>query len=526
MDITLRDVQGVAQALLALFKGERLYHPDHPSLKELILKAITTFQTLLDKCGFVELEIGREGLKWENHVLIPMGSHEMEGVFNLYRDGVRMITFQQGLTEEELARWVGLLSSPPPPDQDFVTLLWLQHFQSIQTISLESFQAMTRSMDEENRRHLLKAMQGWYEAMEDPFWQEIPGLGEPEEEGERVPEKLDYDITSFQKAFQEADAEAMRQALDKLVALVCQESSIQDTAGKVLVGTVKSLLQELDLPMLTHLLKSLPAEGEVPQKVRESILSPEILTSLGKAATHNPHLLVQDVAFFSNELSDNGLNTFLEAYLSHPREDHPKLCELLWRFRPEALFHLLLQVPEGMARLLLDNLQDLPEAKAKDLFTQGSPQLKRLLLHRKDAPKQLILSALSSEDGELRKEALSLCIYRKIHEAYPIILQRMDQEAFWERPLEELEKWGTAAAILGREEVEPYFLSFLQRRSLLPGIKEEARMIVAAKALSVLGSQKALPYLRKASKRWTHSVLFRKACAQAVQAIEKKLSHD
>ncbi len=98
------DTAGVDRALGAIgttFRLTRLYPPSHPAVTE-ALRQIAEALPLLAALGTVEWKVGATGLHWSGQHLLPRNSQIAELAGLLYARGVRAITFNPGMTPENV----------------------------------------------------------------------------------------------------------------------------------------------------------------------------------------------------------------------------------------------------------------------------------------------------------------------------------------------------------------------------------------------------------------------------------------
>lgn len=73
---------------------------------------------------------------------------------------------------------------------------------------------------------------------------------------------------------------------------------------------------------------------------------------------------------------------------------------------------------------------------------------------------------------------------------------------------------------MGKNKLEPFFLSFFERKSTILNPNIEEQKIFSVKALKILGTEKALPYLEREVKRFSSSPKLREFCKKAIEEIK------
>lgn len=140
--------RAAAEALKALARACRsytIYDPHNDAIRSFLEDVRDNFNTLLNGYGEVDLEVRPYELVWQGQTVYLDRERERSLAFKLFRDGVRRLRIEPGVTWHELTsllgvlsvRYVGVLRNPA--EDDVVTLLWKAGFQSIQVEAVEGF---------------------------------------------------------------------------------------------------------------------------------------------------------------------------------------------------------------------------------------------------------------------------------------------------------------------------------------------------------------------------------------------------
>lgn len=123
-------VRSAVSSLERAIRSHRLHEGRGPTVGEHI-DAATEQLTELAERGPLALRVSSFGLLYENRPLT--GSREVDATwFGLFGDSVRELTFQPGLSREEVATFVEVLCAEPDEGDDRVTLLWRREVHQIQ----------------------------------------------------------------------------------------------------------------------------------------------------------------------------------------------------------------------------------------------------------------------------------------------------------------------------------------------------------------------------------------------------------
>ena len=139
------DVKRVADwigALVRTIKASRTYPANSPTLHKFAAELESRTWSCLKEVGDITLVVQQFDLLYENYSVYHNADRNESLAFRFYGDGVREITFQEGLEPHELRGFLDVLRRSIETAQvqdDVVTLLWERDFRHIQYlfISLE-----------------------------------------------------------------------------------------------------------------------------------------------------------------------------------------------------------------------------------------------------------------------------------------------------------------------------------------------------------------------------------------------------
>jgi hypothetical protein len=105
--------------------------------------AYQKLQDLLEQFEAVNLMVEQSCFTYLNQPVYEEASNELNLAFRFYRDGVRLLTFRRGLTEQELLDFVLIcltnFKDPEFAGEDMGSLLWKHDFAHIEHVIMESF---------------------------------------------------------------------------------------------------------------------------------------------------------------------------------------------------------------------------------------------------------------------------------------------------------------------------------------------------------------------------------------------------
>jgi HEAT repeat protein len=136
------DVKRVAdwiQALVRTLKAYRMYLPNNPTLHKFQSDLEARTWSCLKEIGDIVLNVSQFDLLFEDYSVYHNAAREESLAFRFFTDGVRQITFREGLEPQELRGMLEVLKRATDPSQgqdDVVTLLWERDFRHIEYVHI------------------------------------------------------------------------------------------------------------------------------------------------------------------------------------------------------------------------------------------------------------------------------------------------------------------------------------------------------------------------------------------------------
>ena len=131
------DVKRVADwigALVRTIKASRTYPANNPTLHKFQVELESRTWSCLKEVGDITLTVQQFDLLFENYSVYHNADRNESLAFRFHGDGVREITFQEGLEPHELRAFLDVLRravDSAPVQDDVVTLLWERDFRHI-----------------------------------------------------------------------------------------------------------------------------------------------------------------------------------------------------------------------------------------------------------------------------------------------------------------------------------------------------------------------------------------------------------
>src|SRR5258705_2936699 len=119
-------------------KGMRptqLYLPNNPVYQRAVDNIRNAFRQIWQATDDLIFDIGETEMRWEDHAIYSQEQRNESIAWTLYKDGVRSLSFKQGVEDAEIVRFLAVLQQAKnlqadAPD-DLLTLLWAEDFQFV-----------------------------------------------------------------------------------------------------------------------------------------------------------------------------------------------------------------------------------------------------------------------------------------------------------------------------------------------------------------------------------------------------------
>lgn len=123
-------VMELIMALVKAIKAHQMYGAQHPSFHGFFEPVVRKLSEYLDQIGLLEFQIEKFTILHDRRVVYEETEKDVSIAFRLFRDGIRDITFSEGLSAEELLQFITKISAAAR-DQDLALSLWESNFSHI-----------------------------------------------------------------------------------------------------------------------------------------------------------------------------------------------------------------------------------------------------------------------------------------------------------------------------------------------------------------------------------------------------------
>jgi HEAT repeat protein len=554
-DPELGSVTQLLKSLDRSAKNVRTFGHQNSVAQKFFEQFYTELITHLENYNVLTFVVQREGLYFKESSVYSAktGDANENFAFKLYSDGIREITFHQGIEQEDVlfffdALW-DTVGAAGTEDDDIVTRLWSKNLPTLTIVTADEVMKISELDD-------VLSPQG--KAPLDSSLREILAKEGKDAKDEQRKQRISSSVTGYEVTEQEMsalardiEAESKRDnilyVLDILTAVLSSERS-PDLLSKlfdIYEGLLKSLFQGGHWFIVEHVLGLLSeAEAIRPDLTDEHKKKLQnMFDQLGSPDLVN---LIQQYLNTADKPRTEG---FANVLLLMKPSAIPALCTLLGDLEHSA--HQTL-----VANALVDLAKETPEIVVKHLSDRRPTFVRNLLaiITRWNNPKLAdnVEKIFRYPDPLIRREVLrTLAILRPSGSAAKLVPMLNDPDegvrlatlkplltgsysapfALWEpivnaetfsarEPAEKRNIFHAMRATAGDEAV-PYWTTLLTDWGWTNRKKREDLALLAVDALAKLGTSAAVAALENGSKKGTSAV--KQACAVAMANVNKHL---
>ena len=552
-DPELTSVTQLLKSLDRASKNVRTFGHQNSVAQKFFEQFNTELTTHLEQYNILTFVVQREGLYFKETSVYnsKSGDANENFAFKLYSDGIREITFHQGIEQEDVlfffdALW-DTVGEAGTEDDDIVTRLWSRNLPTLTIVTADEVMKISELDD-------VLAPQG--KAPLDSSMREILAKEGKDAKDEQRKQKISSSVTGYEVTEQEMAALARDIAaessrdnilyvLDILTAVLSSERS-PDLLSKlfdIFEGLLKSLFQGGHWFVIEHVLGLLTeAEAIRPdltdehkkklQNMFDQLGSPELVT------------LIQQYLNTADKPRTEGFGNVL---LMMKPSAVPAICTLLGDLEHQghqalianALVDLAKETPELVTKHLSDRRPTFVRNLLGIITRWNNPKLadsvERILRYpdplirrevirtvailRPSGSAAKLVPMLNDPDEGVRLAALKPLLTGNYTASFSIWDPIVNAETFSDRePAEKRNIFHAMRATAGDEAV-PYWTTLLTEWGWTNRKKREDLALMAVDALGKLGTAAALSALDTGIKKGTTAV--KQACAAAMAGVSK-----
>jgi hypothetical protein len=556
------EVTSVKQLLKLLdktSKSTRTYGFSNPVAQKFFQQFYQDLTTHLGTYATLGFLVQRSELHFKGEVVYQTDASGENLAFKLYADGIRELTFHEGLTQEDLTFFLEALWGGADPaqndDDDIVTRLWAKNLSTITFVTAEEIIKVSGTSDvlaPQNEG----AMNAPVSSLRDMIDKEKAAQVKEGANASAGASRFQSGLVGYEVSAEELDAlakeieaesarDGMTYVLDILLAILASEqsSALLTKLFDVFDNVLETLLKQGRWTTLNHVLDLLQQTAGARAGLSDD--HRKHLAALFDSLNRPERLKL--IEHYLNKTERAATDGLLPLLLRMNAQSVPGLCALLANLESrshqaivcEALFTVAKDAPEIVARGLSDKrapyvrnllsiiarwnnpkLADAVERLGRYPDAQIRKEVVRTIgILRPSGNGSKLVSFLNDPDEPVRLAALKLLMNGQYTAPFTVWSPILSAEEFHDRPPAEKRAMYHALRQTAGDEAVPYWQSLFTEWSWTNRKNKEESAVMAAEALGKLGTPAALAALEVGQKKGSSAV--RQACATALTLAAK-----
>ena len=487
-----------------------LYRHQAGQYAQFLSPAFGILQKVLDQQETVGLKVEQNTFKYRGTAVFDEPPSEQNPAFRLFREGVRLLIFRNGLSVEELLDFVLICLSHQQArgriQEDIVSQLWEKGFSHIEYVVVESYVLGEGDESEEEVEIEL-------DQIINHIYQSLTGKSSDRIQAARVSlDDLEIELDQVQQARglvvknpdippqyrykiqQELEAEEQSYMLPKLLSVILEATA--DSLDPVTeLALSDALIQLLDIFLLkedfnniSRMIDSLEKRKDVLEgwhrvfeRVREKMSDSERISRVGEAIDTMPDK--QEIHRSLDYLQYLDENSFMPLLQTLENLNHPQarrvFCDVLAVVGAGQLDTLITKLSSPKANMVRDVVYVVDKINPEDKIAMFA----RLLAHpnrsirlealgaigasESESGAAYVRKALNDPDAQVRIKAIQLLPSVDPKAAKNLLLKAVQHQDFDKKPTEEQVRIFTSLAMTDDPQALEFFRQQLQASSLL-----------------------------------------------------------
>jgi HEAT repeat protein len=557
-DTDLIAIKHLLTLLDKTFRTVRIYGANNPVARKFVQQFYQELSSQLAVQPAIAFLVQRFELYYQGELVYQNTSPTENLAFKLYADGIRELSFNQGLTQEDLTYFLETLQGDYDTDnaeEDIVTRLWDRNLPTISLVTAEEIVKSGASVEvltpqdsgtfdrPPTKLKEVRAQEAAKQAQaadgkgkgKSHFRSGLPGYEVSQAELDQLVRDLE----------QEASIDSIGYVMNVLVAILTSEKS-EDIVGKLLEmfdEILTALLGQGDWKQLNttlRVLREVAERPDLPEALRAKLVA--LFAEMGKPEQIKA---VEKVLNASAQHPTDGLMTFL---LQLKGGAVPSLCTLLGNLKHrehrsvicEALVEVAKESPEPLVSGLSDHRWYYVRNLVYVLGRLGDPQvierIAALAKHkdsqvRKEAVRAVgalrpsghggpLLAFLNDPEGSIRMYALKLLTNGHYSLPFSQWTPVVSQKEFMERSVSEKRATFLAMSQTAGDQAVPYWRQLVTQWLFTNKSKKQEMGALAAEALGRTGTADAIVALKAGERR--RNKVIQNACVVALASLAKR----
>ena len=553
----LTEIQAIKQLLALLdktFKTTRTYGPTNPVAQKFFQQFYHDLTDQLTTHGVLQFMAQRAELLYKGIAVYQSTSSNESLAFKLHADGIRELSFHQGLSEDDLAYFLEALwgtYDSDTSDDDIVTRLWEKNLSTISFVTAEEIvnaaDVMTVLTPQESHALNSPPSQLRHIAATEAARQKGGPSGPGEHGGPAI-----YEISPEEQKqlLEEIEAESAREntayLLDMLTAILTSETSdallnrLLELFGDILtaltrdgewklLNTFVSLLHEAQelCPNLSEHHKTTLA------KLFGSLGHPDSIKAIETALNASPTTNLDDLQALLLMLDSNTAQPLCSLMANLTYKAHRMMvCDVLAihaKQNPSLLMRGLTDRRWYVVRNFIYIMGKLGHEQflkhLEPIRTHEDPRVRKEIIRtlRAISPSgkgDYFIPFLNDAEESIRQLALKVLLTGTYTATFAAWAPIVDHKSFHDSSVSKKKAVFLAMRQTIGEECIPYWHRLVTKPSWMNRKKIQEGAILAAEALGALGTSAALLVLKAGQRRFNRAI--RKACTEALTIAMKR----
>jgi hypothetical protein len=498
------------EELLRARKQMRIYPENNPVHREAARKLFQRFNDYFRERGEFTWKIDRYSITCNEETIYHKEDRDDNLALFFFRDGLRTLSFRQGLTEEELREFVRILNidfDAEAEDDDIVTLMWEADFQHIKYLVDENF------------------LSDWEitgsSAISDEAIRNAHAAGLMSEESKPWrPAGVDEETIERIKASIEEHKKPRTRKTATILVEMFRRGKDTGKVARFLEETVRYAVSKGDFGSAAYILEqtvSFRDSGTTGQALMSPLISaingPRMIGAIGELLSAGCAIDEEDFLRFARFFDERAIPHLMR--IMGDEENLRSRRILIGALSVTGRLNI-----HAIGRFITDDRWYVVRNTAMILGNIGSAEaisyLERAVGHedsrvRKTVTKSLgssgssnilhhIVNALRDSNVHVRIAAARALSDTGMDEAKKALMQEMSGKQFHAREINEKKEFFSALARWRDPDVKEFCLKALGRRRLFKKARHEETRACAAYALGMLELKESIPALQKAMK--------------------------
>ena len=541
----IKAARDVIQAILKAKKVLRMYPSNNPVYIKTLEDSYNKFKEIFYYNNELHLKIKQHEIYCGAEQLYSNPEKEDNLALFFFKDGIREITFKNGLTNDEIEAFLKVITldfDNEVIDDDIVTLFWEKDFQNILYVVDETFLAEEDDYESSTVKEVLEEpnepdnlMKAYEDAFNDSEIVKVASI---------VP-LTDKDLQDLLNEFKKDEDEKIGKLVNILFEMMYLAETRQDfdDVSEFLKNAIAYAVSHGYIQLVTDALSRLEAllenknvSDEIKQYIRKIMLfagSEPVILHLAELLDSSQDIDEKSFDGFVKFLDKNAIEPFLKV-LGELKSIHARkiVIDSLTYLGPKDLTALASGLSDTrwyVVRNIIYILRKIADKRAVDFLLKtvkhGDIRVKKEVfraLGELGGSGVIIALRDSLDDQEVQVRVAALKALGSVgsEAAKRIILDKIKEKYFKDKEFDEKKDYFEVLSRWKDKEVFDFLVGLIKKKAFFGSTKNDENRACAAYCLGLLGNKEALAILNKYENKGS------KLLKEHTEAAMRKLKHD